>query len=129
MAAAALKRTVHARSYTVSAKLSRIRQMVTLRTIAAEIRCAIRKAAENLARWGGGRERVKARTGPPRGLSRVISAADGLSFNRSRPNGEHHLARQSEHHLARQSEHHLARQSEHHLASRFSGRVYFTVFR
>jgi hypothetical protein len=76
------------------------RQMVTLRTIAAEIRCTIRKAAEKLARWGGSHQRVKARTGPPGGLSRVISAAYGWGLNETRPNGLPHIARRSERHIA-----------------------------
>ena len=126
MATAALKRNAHARGYSMGAKSSRNRQTVTLRTIAAEIGCAISKAAERLARWSGGRQRVKARTGAPGGLSRVISAAYGLGFNRSRPNSKHHPTKQSKHHTAKQSKHHIASPFQVKYILRIPGKVYST---
>ena len=103
MTAAGLKRNAPARVYIMGAKRSSNRQMVTPRTIVAEIRCAIRKTAKRLARWGGSHQRVKARTEAPGSLSRVISAAYGWGLNETRLNGSPHIARHSEPHIARHS--------------------------
>jgi hypothetical protein len=61
---------------------------VSARTLVAEIRCAIRKHAETLCRYGRGWQRVKAAAEPSRCLSGDISVSDGSGSDRSTPNSK-----------------------------------------
>ena len=76
MAASNNKRNAGTRTYSMAANTSRNPFLVTLRTIVAEIPCNHWRSAETSARGASTWQGLKRLTGPPRGLSAPISAAN-----------------------------------------------------
>ena len=76
MAASNNKRNAGTRTYSMAANTSRNPFLVTLRTIVAEILCKHWRSAETAARCASTWQGLKRLTGPPRGLSTPISAAN-----------------------------------------------------
>ena len=70
------KRNAHTRGYSMTAILSNNPFLVALRTIVAEIPCNHWRSAETSARGASTWQGLKRLTGPPRGLSAPISAAN-----------------------------------------------------
>ena len=70
------KRNADTRTYSMVANTSRNPFLVTLRTIVAEIPCKHWRSAETAARCASTWQGLKRLTGPPRGLSTPISAAN-----------------------------------------------------